>query len=538
MNRLKRVMLGLTVLALCICVFAGSDPDLKDIATTDDSSANTPLDDQSSGEVTNSSADSSNDVQTTSRHSEITAAQTTATQAVQTKPGEQPLVSITLDKHTLFVQRDGYIVLKDENDLEAESVTVTPDGGGKPVTVRCKNNQISFEQDGKQITSFEYKGKTLSIKDASVYYGTQKLQYADLSFNRYDLTNEYAVVLSSSGQYTLRNTGGEILDSAIVTDDEGRMLTLLVSEDGTELIVRDDKGTRLDSFTLGGKKIELEEEMTVIDGKPMQRARSADIVTSISTSAAETNTPQQTSTTGEAGQTTTASAASQQVTAATKPTTATTAATNRQTAATAKTTTKAATTTKTAATTKTTTSGNISHPTLAPLKVASHYTKIEDKTAEFLALLNPVRASSGLKPLSANATISQAARIRAEEYAAYPELKHKRPSERGGDKYHTVFKDVVFDGRTGIPTYVTYTKAWEAGENLQNGYGTGSPDTTKQAFDKWMASSTHKAHMFKSAYKYTAVYKVTQQETIQGVSMTRYYWVQLFYSDLGSWAIR
>lgn len=546
MNRLKRVLLGLSVLAMSICIFAGSDSNLSDIATADGDTAS----------ATSSNSDSQADSGEKNDPANTTA-QTSAPKpaaVTTTLSREDSLVSIALDKCTLFVQSDNYIVLKDENDLETESVTVTPDADGSPVTVKCKNNQVTFEQDGKQITSFSYKGTVIELKNGSVYAGSKKLAYTDRSFSRAELTKDLTVVLSSVGNYTLRNASGDIINSSIISDDDGRLLTIMTSEDQTEMIVRNEKGTRIDSFRIGGKQIELEDEMMLVDGKLLERAHSQDIVTSISTKAVQTESESETqdteptqqtseteqSTTAEqttsAAQTTTQAG---QTTAASTTTKAATAATTRTTTAAATTTTKAAaTTTKAATTTAATTKSSTSRLSLKPLKIPNHYTKIEDKTSEFLALLNPARQRQGLKALSANSTIAQAAKIRGEEYAAYPDLKHMRPSERGGGKYHTVFSDVIFDGRTGIPTYVTYTQAWDAGENLLNGWGTGASETTKQAFDKWMNSPIHKAHMFKSQFKYMAVYKITQQETINGATVTRYYWVQLFYSDLGSWAIK
>jgi uncharacterized protein YkwD len=531
---------------MSICIFAGSDSSLSDIATADGDSVS----------VTSSDSDSKTDSE------EKTDPANTTTQTSAPKPAavtttlsrEDSLVSIALDKCTLFVQSDNYIVLKDENDLETESVTVTPDADGSPVTVKCKNNQVTFEQDGKQITSFSYKGTIIELRNGSVYAGSKKLAYTDRSFNRAELTKDLTVVLSSGGNYTLRNASGDIINSSIISDDDGRLLTIMTSEDQTEMIVRNEKGTRIDSFRIGGKQIEIEDEMMLVDGNLLERAHSQDIVTSISTKAVQTESesetqdteptqqPSETEQSTTAEQTTSAAQTTSQAgqtTAASTTTKAATAATTRTTTAAATTTTKAATTTtKAATTTAATTKSSTSRLSLKPLKIPNHYTKIEDKTSEFLALLNPARQRQGLKALSANSAIAQAAKIRGEEYAAYPDLKHMRPSERGGGKYHTVFSDVIFDGRTGIPTYVTYTQAWDAGENLLNGWGTGASETTKQAFDKWMDSPIHKAHMFKSVYKNTAVYKITQQETINGATVTRYYWVQLFYSDLGSWAIK
>ena len=546
MNRLKRVLLGLSVLAMSICIFAGSDSSLSDIATADgDTVSVTPSDSDSQAD----SGEKNDPASTTAQTSAPKPAAVTTTLS-----REDSLVSIALDKCTLFVQSDNYIVLKDENDLETESVTVTPDADGSPVTVKCKNNQVTFEQDGKQITSFSYKGTIIELRNGSVYAGSKKLAYTDRSFNRAELTKDLTVVLSSGGNYTLRNASGDIINSSIISDDDGRLLTIMTSEDQTEMIVRNEKGTRIDSFRIGGKQIEIEDEMMLVDGNLLERAHSQDIVTSISTEAvqteseSETQDTEPTQQTSETEQSTTAeqtTSAAQttsqagQTTAASTTTKAATAATTRTTTAAATTTTKAATTTtKAATTTAATTKSGTSRLSLKPLKIPNHYTKIEDKTSEFLALLNPARQRQGLKALSANSAIAQAAKIRGEEYAAYPDLKHMRPSERGGGKYHTVFSDVIFDGRTGIPTYVTYTQAWDAGENLLNGWGTGASETTKQAFDKWMNSPIHKAHMFKSQFRYMAVYKITQQETINGATVTRYYWVQLFYSDLGSWAIK
>ena len=546
MNRLKRVLLGLSVIAMSICIFAGSDSSLSDIATADgDTVSVTPSDSDSQTD----SVEKNDPASTTAQTSAPKPAAVTTTLS-----REDSLVSIALDKCTLFVQSDNYIVLKDENDLETESVTVTPDADGSPVTVKCKNNQVTFEQDGKQITSFSYKGTIIELRNGSVYAGSKKLAYTDRSFNRAELTKDLTVVLSSGGNYTLRNASGDIINSSIISDDDGRLLTIMTSEDQTEMIVRNENGTRIDSFRIGGKQIEIEDETMLVDGNLLERAHSQDIVTSISTKAvqteseSETQDTEPTQQTSETEQSTTAeqtTSAAQttsqagQTTAASTTTKAATAATTRTTTAAATTTTKAATTTtKAATTTAATTKSSTSRLSLKPLKIPNHYTKIEDKTSEFLALLNPARQRQGLKALSANSAIAQAAKIRGEEYAAYPDLKHMRPSERGGGKYHTVFSDVIFDGRTGIPTYVTYTQAWDAGENLLNGWGTGASETTKQAFDKWMNSPIHKAHMFKSQFRYMAVYKITQQETINGATVTRYYWVQLFYSDLGSWAIK
>lgn len=527
MNRIKRILLGLTVLALCIGLFAGSDPDvIQTSAGTAEQGQNdnSQTDDSSRGEQTTTSATS----ERTPDQTTVTTVSTKQTATVTTVNREEALVKISLGNCLLFADSNNDIVLKDENDLEAKSVQVEPDGGGAPVTVNCVNGKVTFEQDGKQITSFSYNGKTLELKGESVYYGSKKLEYTDVSFSRFSLAEDVIVVLSAKGNYTLRTNNGDFLTSVQLTDDNGKELLFMVSDDGTELIVRDEKGSRLEEVKIGGSTILISEDMVVVNGKLLQRAHSEDIVTSISTTTSETQVTEETSVTSEETRATTTkktSANPQQTTAAATTTTTTQA-------------TKASSNNNNPKPTETTTKSNIVHSTLAPLKIPNHYTSIEDKTAEFLAILNPARKAKGLAPLSANSAISQAAKIRAEEYAAYPDLKHQRPTERGGGKYHTVFNDVVYNGRTGIPTYTVSSGQYKSAENLANGYGTGSPATTKDVYNKWFSSALHNPHMFDSAFKYMAVYKVTQQETINGVSMTRYYWVQIFYSDLGSWAIK
>ena len=534
-NRIKRILLGLTVMALCIGLFAGSDPDvIQTSAATADrgQSDSSQTDDSGRGEqTTTSSASERTPDQTT-----VTTVSTKQTASVTTINKADALIKIELGSCILFADNNNYIILKDENDLTAESVTVEPDDGSGAVTVVCKNGMVAFERGGEQIKSFTYKGKTLQLKDGGVFWGEKKLQYTDMSFNRFDLSEDVIVVLSARGNYTLRTKEGKFLDSVQLTDDNGKEVLFMPSDDGTELIARDEKGTRLEEVKIGGNNLLLSDEMVLVNGKLLQRAHSEDIMTSITTSAPETETETETETsqTSEPDQSSGSTTTTQQGQTVTT-TASTTAPNNNTTAATTRTTTKATTTTKAAETTKQ--GGNIVHATVAPLKIPNHYTSIEDKTAEFLAILNPARKAKGLAPLSANDTISQAAKIRAEEYAAYPDLKHMRPTERGGGKYHTVFNDVVYKGRTGIPSYAVASSLYKSAENLANGYGTGSPATAKDVYNKWYTSALHNPHMFDSAFKHMAVYKVTQQETINGVSVTRYYWVQIFYSDLGSWAI-
>ena len=124
--------------------------------------------------------------------------------------------------------------------------------------------------------------------------------------------------------------------------------------------------------------------------------------------------------------------------------------------------------------------------------------------AEVVRLVNEERAKEGLPPLAgSNSKLNAAALQRAKEYAANPDLGHKRPGSRD---WYTVLTEYG----------VSYAGA---AENIAVGKGSmgGTPASVVGA---WMASPPHRSSILEPAFNWIGVGVCECDGTL--------YWVQLF----------
>lgn len=115
-----------------------------------------------------------------------------------------------------------------------------------------------------------------------------------------------------------------------------------------------------------------------------------------------------------------------------------------------------------------------------------------------IELVNEERAKEGLKPLTYDATIEQAALVRAKEIQT--SFSHTRPN---GSSFVTAMKEAGVTYRT-------------AGENIAWGQ-----KTPEQVVEAWMNSASHRANIMNANYGRIGVGHLTNAK---GTS----YWVQLF----------
>ena len=115
---------------------------------------------------------------------------------------------------------------------------------------------------------------------------------------------------------------------------------------------------------------------------------------------------------------------------------------------------------------------------------------------QILNLVNQVRTATGLTPMTLNATLVEAANVRAHEITSLQ--SHTRPN---GEPWYTINSLV-------------------RGENIAAGY-----PTVQEVFDAWMSSDEHRANILRPEFHTLGVGYVYQ---LGGDPEYIYYWVQLF----------
>ena len=116
---------------------------------------------------------------------------------------------------------------------------------------------------------------------------------------------------------------------------------------------------------------------------------------------------------------------------------------------------------------------------------------------EVIRLVNEIRASNGLKPLTANWELSRIARYKSEDMSDNRYFSHTSPT------YGTPFQMIKAFG-------LSY---WSAGENIAYGYGTPAA-----VVNGWMNSSGHRANILNASYTQIGV----------GYCASGNYWTQMF----------
>ena len=116
---------------------------------------------------------------------------------------------------------------------------------------------------------------------------------------------------------------------------------------------------------------------------------------------------------------------------------------------------------------------------------------------EVIRLVNEIRASNGLKPLTANWELSRVARYKSEDMSNNRYFSHTSPT------YGTPFQMIKAFG-------LSYRSA---GENIAYGYGTPAA-----VVNGWINSSGHRANILNSSYTQIGV----------GYCASGNYWTQMF----------
>ena len=128
--------------------------------------------------------------------------------------------------------------------------------------------------------------------------------------------------------------------------------------------------------------------------------------------------------------------------------------------------------------------------------VSSSVTAFED---EVVRLVNEIRISHGLKPLTQDWQLSRVARYKSQDMRDLGYFSHNSPT------YGSPFNMMKSFG-------ITYRTA---GENIAKGYS-----TPKAVVDAWMNSTGHRANILNSSYTHIGV----------GYISSGHYWTQLFKS--------
>ena len=116
---------------------------------------------------------------------------------------------------------------------------------------------------------------------------------------------------------------------------------------------------------------------------------------------------------------------------------------------------------------------------------------------EVIRLVNEIRRSNGLKPLTANWELSRVARYKSEDMSGNRYFSHTSPT------YGTPFQMIRAFG-------LSYRSA---GENIAYGYGTPAA-----VVNGWMNSSGHRANILNASYTQIGV----------GYCASGNYWTQMF----------
>ena len=503
MNRLKRILLGITVLALCLSLFAGQDPEVtqsRDIKTAEQSRQ----EDKPQFEEKRSGDDSSEDDPGEKTMPEDEAFEIDDSRTIH---------YYVLDKFLVTKNADAKICLKDLNGEEIEKASLTSDDKGE-ITLDVKDGKLTMIAGEQEISGFTYNGAKIRLKDGELYIDGVKLTARSSEGSGMLLGKDYTLLDDGNGKLRLLKNGGSGTDKAEVTADDGRVLTIELSADRNGLSVKDADGKAVERFCIEGVSYAVSSNTLTANGRELARTAAS----GTETSAAQTTQPatSQSSANGAEKQDPTPSPAKPASPAANPAKPAVTAATTKKT---------------TAAT------ANVITQSLAPLAIPSDgrnvkIKSVQDYSAQFVALLKQRNIRTDLVA-DTQGKLLAAAKIRAEEYAYYPKSAHTRPATRavGGDRsYYTVFANV------GIKSYLLkhINPKYHSFENLCNGWGGDNKHAAPEwALEQWLASGNHKKHILDSTYKKISVVCVTTEETQSGFTVTGHYWVMLGYvSDI------
>lgn len=108
-----------------------------------------------------------------------------------------------------------------------------------------------------------------------------------------------------------------------------------------------------------------------------------------------------------------------------------------------------------------------------------------------ICLVNKERRERGIRRLSRKDTVGAAAR------------HHTKQMKRRGCFSHTCPGERDLSGRLHRSRYLPCNCSWSAGENIATGKGGGG--SPRAVFKKWMASSTHRAHILRGSYEHVGV---------------------------------
>lgn len=169
------------------------------------------------------------------------------------------------------------------------------------------------------------------------------------------------------------------------------------------------------------------------------------------------------------------------------------------------------------------------------LPTASQLAAIEN---EFFNLVNEERARVGAPALTRNATLNQAAKIRANEQLSL--YSHTRPN---GTEWSTVFQEVKYGkleeritSTDGINWVKEMVYSYGAGaENLETSGGSDYSNVlnnyAKSSFSGFRYSQAHYSSMINSNYKNTGIAMSFKEANNNGVKILQIYTVQLFTTD-------
>lgn len=393
--------------------------------------------------------------------------------------------------YVIFANASGTYTLIDSDKMQLASCYINDDEG-KKILVVCFDNNIIFQDNGKEISSFIYGGHTIHVENGTLYYDKSKVVYQDTSFSSYKISNDCIVSVTVDGRYMIKNGDGLVVEKVKIKDENENLLDIAVEN---QVVTATNVNNELvDTFRVNGDLVLLTNGNVVVNGKKLVPPGSNDIVVS-------------------------------------KPATTTTVTTK----ATEKKTEKAkTTTTKKAASTKKQTESsqqnnynsnyenNNSEPpyidqapqTTTAVTTSGNSTNMSNQnisaeTAEMLGYVNDIRAQYGLNPLYGLETLDGCSQIRANELTQAYNSDHSRPD---GSSFETVVD------QSGLYWY-------HVAENIAN--GTNCMSTVKEAFDAWINSEGHRANILNPKMKYMAVAKAS---TSNG-SDTTTYWEQIFFND-------
>lgn len=373
------------------------------------------------------------------------------------------------DGAVLFANSQGYYTIVNSSNEELNSLSITDDSG-EILTIVNENNTIRLLKNGKEVNSFSYKGTRIIIKDNEVFYAGTKVEYADLSFYSFAVTDSISIECVGKEKFEIRKDGKKV-DKAKVKDINGAEYVLEAVEKGIE--ITNSNNELMESIVVGSNYISVSGSKVIINGRTMETPHSRDLI------------PVQTTT---ATSTTKAASKSQP----------------------ASTTTASETTTTVTTTTTAETEAVIpepEQPTEPDSQTNMTNRNISADTSELLGYVNEVRRQYGLDELSGLELLDTAASVRAEEISQ--EYSHTRPDGTG---YDTVFEEA------GLPEWYSVAENIAVGMNCMT--------TVKEVFDQWMQSEGHRENILNPNVKYMAVAKFS----VPDGENEHTYWDQLFFS--------